>query len=169
MFCPQCGSKEAANQRYCKHCGQALTSVELAVEGSLDRSFVELKRCERALTTGGIFVTIYSLLVLFGLALGFFKGGTDIGKAFIIPSFMLLIAVPYLLWGTLQFAKLMQSLKARIKPDAQSNRIDAFLPTISESFGQTSSNSAKLLPQEKIPAPVSLFDYETDDLQAPKK
>ena len=172
MFCPQCGIEDIANQGYCKHCGQLLTSVELAMEGSFDRSFVELRRCERALTTGGIFVGIYILLVLFGLAFGFFKGSIDIGKAFIIPSFMLLIAVPYLLWGALQFARLMQPLKARIKPsaiDGQTNWIHAFLPTMQKTFVQTSTASARLLPEEKTPTPISLFDYRTDDLQAPKK
>jgi hypothetical protein len=172
MFCPQCGIEDIVNQRYCKHCGQLLTSVELAMEGSFDRSFAELRRCERALTTGGIFVGIYSLLVIFGLAFALFKGNIDIGKAFIIPSFMLLIAVPYLLWGALQFARLMQPLKARIKPsavDRQSNWIDAFLPIMQETLVQTSTVSARLLPEEKIPAPVSLFDYRTDDLQTPEK
>ena len=56
MFCPQCGIEDIANQRYCKHCGQLLRSVELALEGSLDRSFAKLRRCERALATGGIFI-----------------------------------------------------------------------------------------------------------------
>jgi hypothetical protein len=36
MFCPQCGSDNDADKKYCRSCGQPLTAVRLALDGNVD-------------------------------------------------------------------------------------------------------------------------------------
>ncbi|HEY7785735.1 MAG TPA: zinc ribbon domain-containing protein [Pyrinomonadaceae bacterium] len=43
MFCPKCGTENSLEQKYCRHCGQSLAGVRLALEGRVDRAISTLQ------------------------------------------------------------------------------------------------------------------------------
>jgi hypothetical protein len=148
--------------------------VHLAADGHIDHSIAQLKRAERAITTGSLFVALYIALVLFGLALGISKGALDYTKLFAIPSFMLVVGAPYVLWGSWQMVRLIKPLKDRTRSvpldDNPGSWVDVLLPTLADNDGmeKVSNNRIMELQEEKAPTPVSLFDFTTDKLESPK-
>jgi len=47
MFCPSCATENQTEQKYCRHCGQQLTSLQLALEGRVDEAVKTLKIGEK--------------------------------------------------------------------------------------------------------------------------
>ena len=52
MFCPQCGDQNELNQGYCRHCGQPLGSIQLALERRVDEVAAKFRKAEDLLATG---------------------------------------------------------------------------------------------------------------------
>ena len=51
MFCPRCGTENNLEKRYCRHCGQPLSSVRLALEGRVDLAITTLQKGKSLPTT----------------------------------------------------------------------------------------------------------------------
>ena len=74
MFCPRCATENALEQGYCRQCGQSLSDVRMALEGSATESLRKLQAGAK-LMNGGIatlisFILIALLLSVLGIALG---------------------------------------------------------------------------------------------------
>src|SRR5262245_9113631 len=74
MFCPQCATENEVEQGYCRHCGQALADVRLALEGRASESLARLKKGAKWMN-GGIatlvtFTLIATLVAILGIVLG---------------------------------------------------------------------------------------------------
>ena len=73
MFCPQCGSENDAEKKYCRSCGQPLAAVRLALDGRVDAA-IKMSKGERRLTPHRVRVGVGVFLILVGLAT-IFTGG----------------------------------------------------------------------------------------------
>ena len=73
MFCPQCGSENDADKKFCRSCGQPLSSVRLALDGRVDAA-IKMSEGEQRLTPYRIRIGIGIFLILVGI-LTIFTGG----------------------------------------------------------------------------------------------
>jgi hypothetical protein len=69
MFCPRCATENSLEQGYCRQCGQALSDVRLALEGSSTEALEKLRAGAKWMN-GGIATLISFTLIAFFLALG---------------------------------------------------------------------------------------------------
>ena len=88
MFCPRCGTDNNPELRYCRNCGQALSSVLLALDGRVDQAITTL-RSEQKLTVHRVRIVVSIFLILTALAT-LFTGGW-IGFANVASAAVLLI------------------------------------------------------------------------------
>ena len=65
MFCPQCGSENDVDKRYCRSCGQELSAVRLALDGRVEAA-IKMSEGERRPTPHRIRVG----LAIFAMAIG---------------------------------------------------------------------------------------------------
>ncbi|HSE32418.1 MAG TPA: zinc ribbon domain-containing protein [Pyrinomonadaceae bacterium] len=73
MFCPECGSDNDADKKYCSNCGQPLSVVRLALDGRVDAA-IKMSDGEQRLKTYRVRLGIGVFLILVGL-LTIFTGG----------------------------------------------------------------------------------------------
>ena len=73
MFCPQCGSDNDADKKYCRSCGQPLAAVRLALDGRVDAA-IKLSEGEQRLKPHRIRMGIAVFLIAVALAT-IFSGG----------------------------------------------------------------------------------------------
>jgi hypothetical protein len=70
MFCPRCGAQNKPEQKFCRNCGLALSSVRLALDGKIEEAAAELKRSSDnlgpAVWTLGFFILAALGNALFG-------------------------------------------------------------------------------------------------------
>lgn len=119
MYCPRCGTQNEAKQRYCRQCGQPLSTVYLALDGSLDESIEKFKRGGDSLTGGivtfGIFLFIAAIAYKFG---GIWASAIDIILGLVISTPMIIKGIV-----TLQKAELkLKSEKASGAKEIESGR-----------------------------------------------
>ena len=67
MFCPQCGSENDVNKRYCRSCGQELSAVRLALDGRVEAA-IKMSEGERRQTPHRIRVGLAIFLIAIGVA-----------------------------------------------------------------------------------------------------
>ena len=73
MFCPQCGSDNDADKKYCRSCGQSLAAVRLALEGRVEAA-MKMSEGEQRLTPHRIRMGLAVFLIAVALAT-IFSGG----------------------------------------------------------------------------------------------
>jgi hypothetical protein len=73
MFCPQCGSDNDADKKYCRSCGQPLAAVRLALAGHVDAA-IKVSAGEQRLKPHRIRMGIAVFLIAVALAT-IFTGG----------------------------------------------------------------------------------------------
>ena len=66
MFCPQCGSENDQDKKFCSSCGQSLAAVQLALEGRVDAA-IRMSEDERRPTAYRVRVGIGIFLILVGV------------------------------------------------------------------------------------------------------
>jgi hypothetical protein len=64
MFCPGCGSENDLRQGYCRQCGQALSSVRLALEGNAEQSLEKLKASEKWIQGGSTTLIVFTVIAV---------------------------------------------------------------------------------------------------------
>ena len=113
MFCPQCSAQNESKQRYCRQCGQLLSTVHLALEGRADEAIMRFKQARNSLNYGLSFLGMFILIGLFTFLLGGVVpyAVLAIGFAVCLPSIlkgiMLLRRVSHLLGVTEDTSSLM--------------------------------------------------------------
>jgi hypothetical protein len=70
MFCPRCGAQNELEQGYCRQCGQSLSDVRLALEGSAGQSLERLKASSKWIGIGGTTLIVQALIALSMTILG---------------------------------------------------------------------------------------------------
>jgi uncharacterized membrane protein YvbJ len=73
MFCPQCGSDNDADKKYCRSCGQHLAAVRLALDGRVEAA-IKMSEGEQRLKFHRIRTGIAVFLIAVALAT-IFTGG----------------------------------------------------------------------------------------------
>jgi hypothetical protein len=74
MFCPRCATENSLEQGYCRQCGQVLSDVRLALEGSSTEALEKLRAGAKWMNGGVATLISFTLIALFlalgGIALG---------------------------------------------------------------------------------------------------
>jgi len=109
MFCPKCATQNELEQGYCRQCGQALSSVRLALEGSADQSLEKLKAGEKWITGGSATLVVFTLIAL---------AITFVGVALNDPTFSYIAIINFLL-GAFVGLPLVYVGKAKVKRGAR--------------------------------------------------
>src|SRR5258708_39606826 len=105
MFCPRCATENTLEKGYCRQCGQRLTSVRLALEGTSEQSLAGLRAGEKWVSAGSATLLAFNLI---GLIIGYFSLlSRDLGFGY--------IALVNLLLGSLIGLPIVYFGKARIR------------------------------------------------------
>ena len=114
MFCPRCGTDNNPELRYCRNCGQALSSVLLALEGRVDQAITTL-RSEQKLSVHRVRIVVSIFLILTALAT-LFTGGW-IGFANIASvAVLLIITLIFFLQLALRARRVARLLSPEVEP-----------------------------------------------------
>ena len=169
MFCPNCGTKTEAGQKYCRACGLSVEKLaglisEQLPAGALDGATPEevagllrrKRRVERVLagiglTAGGVFVVSIIATIIIKIIINkgeWLEGGIFLG--FIIAAVVALALVFYR-------ESVMESLAARGVSDERAKKLEGATPT------------AKLLPETSFEPASSVTDRTTELLAAERK
>jgi uncharacterized protein YacL len=100
MFCPRCGTQNELKQGYCRQCGQALSAVQLAVEGSADQSLEKLKASREWINAGSATLVVFTLIGLVLAIIGFTSNNLTFSNIALINLLMgLAIGLPLIFAG----------------------------------------------------------------------
>lgn len=94
MFCPQCGTHNDVQQRFCRQCGQPLATVRLVLDGSADEAIAKFRKGSDSVVGG-----LFTFCIFFVIALGaFFIGGPWNSLINIVLG--LIFSLPFIIKGT---------------------------------------------------------------------
>jgi hypothetical protein len=161
MFCPQCGSSNNLDQKFCRQCGKALTAVRLAMEGRVEEALEKLRKGEDWLATGAINLAIFSSIAFLVMFLGpYFKGFEGDRWPLINIILGLAIGLPLIIRGVRRLEHARKILEAEDQKKRAANGLD---------------NRPEALPEAPITAstlathttPASVTEHTTYDLEPP--
>jgi hypothetical protein len=95
MYCPRCGIENNLDQKYCRGCGQSLTSVRLALEGGVDEAITALRK-EQSLTRHRVRMVISSLLILIAIATIFTAGRFGISNVQSGAAILIIVLIVFM-------------------------------------------------------------------------
>src|SRR5262249_48857276 len=111
MFCPRCSAQNELQQGYCRQCGQALSGVRLALEGSTDQSLEKLKASQRWTNGGSAILVVFTLIGLAITLLGFALSAPTLSNIALINLLLgLIIGLPLLFVGKLSLNRAVRLL-----------------------------------------------------------
>jgi hypothetical protein len=64
MFCPKCGAQNKVEQKFCRSCGQSLTTLRMALEGRIDEAAAKLEKDADKLASGAVTLAIFAAIAL---------------------------------------------------------------------------------------------------------
>lgn len=127
MFCPRCGTENDLEKSYCRSCGQALSSVRLALEGRVDQAITTLKN-ERKVSVQRVRGAASALIILTALAT-LFTGGrigfANVGSA----AILLIVTLIFFLHLALKSRRIARLLNPEAeRRDLMTNPLATSLP-----------------------------------------
>jgi hypothetical protein len=157
MFCPRCGTQDKLEQVFCRQCGQSLSGVRLAVQGSPVKSLEALKAGEKLIHGGGNTITVFALAALAISIISVFLTGATYNISIIINLLLgLAIGIPLTLVGRAKLKRATQLLSQTQQESGPS------LPDRTpESVEQLTDLEADLY---SLPAQGSVTEHTTLDL-----
>lgn len=118
MYCPQCGTENRPNQKFCRNCGLSLPAVRMALEGVVTESLSTISKEMDRLAGGSATLGIFALIALITC---FFSEVT----AAINLLLGLLIGGPMIYRGIKTTARLLERMdpeKTQLPPAASSHQ-----------------------------------------------
>ena len=64
MFCPKCGAQNRIEQKFCRSCGQSLSTVRMALEGRIDEVAATLEKDVDKIASGALTLAIFAVIAL---------------------------------------------------------------------------------------------------------
>jgi hypothetical protein len=156
MFCPRCGTENDLAQRFCRKCGQSLSSVRLVLEGRVDEATAALET-EQKPAQYRVRIAASAFLILTALAAIF--SGHRFGLKNLDSAAILLILA---LLVFMRLAAKTRRVARLLDPDEQLTNLPLY----------QSGNSDAVLPEARtvarsnptVPAPLSVTEQTTLEL-----
>ena len=159
MFCPSCGTQNELQQGYCRQCGQALSGVRLALEGSADQSLEKLKASLEWINGGSTTLVVFTLIGLAIAIIGFASNSPVFSNIAIINLLLgLAIGLPLILGGR---AKLKRGARLLSKSQTESGQSTLGQTRRPDSLLTTGLNADL----HRVPTQGSVTEHTTLDLQ----
>jgi hypothetical protein len=155
MFCPRCSAENNSEQKFCRQCGLALTSVQWILNGKMEEITEKVKKGENTLSGGAIALVMFVLVALVNI---FISGGKGYGGAINLLCGML-IAVPLIYIGSRRLSRARKLIENESKPEPIADRQAKELPTA------PTTDRIIEIPQ----SPVSIIEHTTYELTEPKE
>lgn len=154
MFCPQCSTQNETEQKFCRHCGLPLTAVVHALEGRSHETHLKLKGSETVILASGVLLSIFTLVALLTLLLGFLSSGVLYTRVLFLPFFALLGTLPLIFAGLARLHRDHQLVEGKGK----SNRLEL----------EHSEKREVLTPASRSPIlmPSSVTEHTTRELSS---
>lgn len=100
MFCPRCGTQNELQQAYCRYCGQALSVVQLALEGRADQSLEKLNASREWIRAGSATLAVFTLIGLAIASIGFALNAPTLSNIALLNLLLgLIIGLPLIFVG----------------------------------------------------------------------
>src|SRR5262249_3691890 len=120
MFCPRCGTENELDQGYCRHCGQSLSDVRLALEGRATQSLDSLIAGGQWVNAGVVVLVVFTIIAVL-IALGGVALGSQIFSTISLINLLLgaFIGLPLVFVGTAglrRATRLLSGSQNRIGP-----------------------------------------------------
>jgi hypothetical protein len=163
MFCPKCATENEVQQGYCRQCGQRLSGVRLALEGSADQSLEKLKAGEKWIGGGSATLAAFTVIALAIALLGL--AAHDLSFGYI--AFLNLVLGSFIGLPLIYFGKSRLKRAARLLTGPQTEQTRANL--------DQSPRRDDLLTSElnadpsRMRIPGSVAEHTTLDLQRPDR
>lgn len=155
MFCPRCSAENNEQQKYCRQCGQVLTSVQWILNGKMEEITDKVKKGENTLSGGAITLVMFVLVALINI---FLSNGKSYGGAINLICGML-IAVPLIYVGSKRLSRARKLIENENRPEPIAGRQVKELPTA------PTTDRIIEIPQ----SPVSIIEHTTYELTEPKE
>jgi hypothetical protein len=153
MFCPRCSAENNEQQKFCRQCGLALTSVQWILNGKMEQITEKVQKGENALSGGAIILAMFVLVALVNI---FLSSGKGYGAAINLICGML-IAAPMIYIGGKRLSR------ARKLIESKSDQIAV-------TRGKELPTSPTTDPMLEMPqSPVSIIEHTTYELTEPKE
>ena len=154
MHCPDCGTLNENQPRYCRKCGRSLVALQLALDGRVDEAIAKFKKSEDLLGAG---LLIFSLFAAGALLMLFTEGPRPFSFGII---FGLIICVPLVLTGLIKVdrvRRLLESSGTEVKELGTQQRANNALPArstdpleiVPEMMGSVTDRTTLHLDQKK--------------------
>lgn len=112
MFCPNCGTQNLSETKYCRGCGHPLTAHRAALEGKVADAATHLRKGSEFVGAGLLVLGICKLNIL----LSYFLGGDKFGVILNL-LILLLVAVPLVAFGIFRLARAKRALGLQPTPN----------------------------------------------------
>lgn len=111
MFCPQCGSENGLEQKYCRRCGLQLAASRISLQGGVGNALKKHKQGEVLFAGGGGTLVIFILAALANIFLG--SGPYPVLINLLVG---LVIAVPLMAAGFVHMRRAGRTLNPKDEP-----------------------------------------------------
>ena len=158
MFCPRCAAQNESEQGYCRQCGQALSGVRLALEGSSRQSLEKLKAGEKWISGGSFTLVAFTLIAVAIAILGIAAHDLSFGY----------IALINLLLGSFIGLPLVYLGKAKLKHAARLLSTSASALALDEKHQDTLLTTGLNADLSRLPVHGSVTEHTTLELREPE-
>lgn len=113
MFCPDCGTQNEREQKYCRQCGLSLAGVLQTLAGREHNVLAKYRGSETAVMAGATLLSLFTIITLLVLIAGFLSNGVVYTGVLFPLLFVSLISLPLIWGGVVRLHRTNRMLKAR--------------------------------------------------------